>query len=677
MGGGRKTRTFTMQEKGLPPWTSNGSVTARNLGKSKLAGVIFGCKHNTMQECLSEQLFGLSTPHISYVRNINPGLPLFLFNYSDRKLHGIFEATSNGNLNISPYAWAADGMDYTPYSAQVKFKTRMQCHPLLEDQFRPIIADNYYEAKLFWFELDQRQTNRLIALFSYSPILETVSPPERPSSSLKSLQTINVREDSNSEVFSSNMNVARLDSKKKWSSLFKGSHTDVREDGEDCKKMTFELNLSNSNNSCYQWEGPSCAPHSSEEESKSCLAPINGSERRSEIEEPAFFTSSYYDVEVECDEYKSAALEVNIPYTNIEDAAENMEGDAFFVSDEENSLEDNHEDIQTHLSSDCQLVTQVLGHPFCPLICFGPQDISAGSKNEIQSLRSWCEMLESGMNSKQSSMGGKELQSTEEIPANLDESILILGGFDGSWLSTMNCYYPSRDIMESLPAMRSVRSHASTAKLNGEIYVLGGVNGNVWYDTVESYNLGNRQWVNQPSMGRKKGSLAGISLNNKIFAIGGGNGVECFAEVEMFDLDVGRWTLTSSMRHERFSLAAGELNGILYAVGGFDGKNYLRSAEMFDPREKSWREIASMSTRRGCHCVAVLNEKLYALGGYNGDDFIATVEVFDPRRGVWTIIEPMNETRGYSATAVIGDTIYVFGGMKNMELSETVCHLIF
>lgn len=59
MGAVRKTQTYKMNEKALPPWTSNGSVTARNLGKSKLAGVIFGCKHNTMQECLSEQLFGL------------------------------------------------------------------------------------------------------------------------------------------------------------------------------------------------------------------------------------------------------------------------------------------------------------------------------------------------------------------------------------------------------------------------------------------------------------------------------------------------------------------------------------------------------------------------------------------------------------------------------------------
>lgn len=111
-------------------------------------------------------------------------------------------------------------------------------------------------------------------------------------------------------------------------------------------------------------------------------------------------------------------------------------------------------------------------------------------------------MLESDMNPEKSSMEGKELQSTEEIHANLEESILIVGGFDGScWLSTMNCYYPFRDIMESLPAMKSVRSHASTAKLDGEIYVLGGANGKVWYDTgiclklfqsfiyVDSFNL--------------------------------------------------------------------------------------------------------------------------------------------------------------------------------------------
>lgn len=65
-------------------------------------------------------LLGLPARHFSYVKNIDPGLPLFLFNYTDRKLHGIFEASSMGKMYIDPYAWIND--DYsneTQYPVQV------------------------------------------------------------------------------------------------------------------------------------------------------------------------------------------------------------------------------------------------------------------------------------------------------------------------------------------------------------------------------------------------------------------------------------------------------------------------------------------------------------------------------------------------------------------------------
>lgn len=62
---------------------------------------------------------GLPPQHFSYVKNIEPGLPLFLFNYSDRKLHGIYEAASSGQMNIDPYGWTRDGSQKTQYPAQV------------------------------------------------------------------------------------------------------------------------------------------------------------------------------------------------------------------------------------------------------------------------------------------------------------------------------------------------------------------------------------------------------------------------------------------------------------------------------------------------------------------------------------------------------------------------------
>ena len=56
---------------------------------------------------------------MAYIKNIDPGLTLFLFNYSDRTLHGIFEAASEGQLKIDPKAWSPNGTDPSPYPAQV------------------------------------------------------------------------------------------------------------------------------------------------------------------------------------------------------------------------------------------------------------------------------------------------------------------------------------------------------------------------------------------------------------------------------------------------------------------------------------------------------------------------------------------------------------------------------
>lgn len=55
------------------------------------------------------------------MRNIEEGLPLFLFNYSDRKLHGIYEAASHGRMSFDAYAWTDGGSERTPFPAQVLF----------------------------------------------------------------------------------------------------------------------------------------------------------------------------------------------------------------------------------------------------------------------------------------------------------------------------------------------------------------------------------------------------------------------------------------------------------------------------------------------------------------------------------------------------------------------------
>ena len=70
---------------------------------------------------------------------------------------------------------------------KVKIRIRMQCQPLPETQFSHVIEENYYEERLFWFELDREQTNKLISLFSSSQVIaSTFIPRKTPKWSLPS-----------------------------------------------------------------------------------------------------------------------------------------------------------------------------------------------------------------------------------------------------------------------------------------------------------------------------------------------------------------------------------------------------------------------------------------------------------------------------------------------------------
>jgi hypothetical protein len=64
MGAGRRTQTFTFNDNndkgGTSPYSpGSGGGHFRALKKSDLAGVIFGCSHQTFKECVTQLIFGI------------------------------------------------------------------------------------------------------------------------------------------------------------------------------------------------------------------------------------------------------------------------------------------------------------------------------------------------------------------------------------------------------------------------------------------------------------------------------------------------------------------------------------------------------------------------------------------------------------------------------------------
>lgn len=728
MAGGKKSKKSSLNQKLKPFTKANCSASARNLGKGDLGAVIFGCKNYTIQECYKKKLFGLPAPHYAYVKHISRGLVLFLFNYSDRTLHGIFEAVTPGQMNIDRHAWTEDGGD-TPYPAQVKVCVQRRCCTLTEDQFRPIISSNYYEQSLFWFELDRSQTSKLVSLFNSLPCdvdASTSQSRAKLNPSFNLLPASDTRQEgvsglsSNKEVVS---DASTIIPQKTWTSLFvSSSHTDgmQRDDANTSipqKTWTslFKSSLhsdgiprDDASTSVPQktekdesfWTEASKSYYSLDESQKylksSCGLPCSNKES-CESERDAEDVDDW-----ETNWENPPPLSVSDrPLDENEDETQSSDSFDFSAVISEMILEENNENDATHTGLPIENVCSQPADRITATNSFDIQSVVAmvmkeidgmkglqlqqqiqinylekelvDSKRQIAQLKSRCNMLESGQFSSVAQFGD-EYEWFDKSTPDTDKTILIVGGFDGtSWLADLNSYCPSRDTIASLCSMTTRRSYASAVKLGGELYVLGGIDGNVWYDTVESYNLRSDRWVSQPSLNGKKGSLAGVNLSEKIFAIGGGNGVDCLAEVEMYDPSIGRWIFTRPMQYKRFAPAASKIDNALYVTGGYDGTDYLSTVERFDPREHSWVRVGNMSTKRGGHSAAVLDGKLYALGGCDGDKMHSTVEIFDPRMNLWTFGESMNNSRGYSGAVVVGGRLYVIGGLKEKhEILETI-----
>lgn len=87
-------------------------------------------------------------------------------------------------------------------------------------------------------------------------------------------------------------------------------------------------------------------------------------------------------------------------------------------------------------------------------------------------------------------------------------------------------------------------------------------------------------------------------LNGQLYAVGGSDGQQPLASVEHYDPRVGTWHRMSCMGTRRKHLGVAVYNGLIYAVGGRDEVTELSSAECFDPRTRTWSPVVAMTSRR-------------------------------------------------------------------------------
>ncbi|KAL5228403.1 hypothetical protein ABZP36_016668 [Zizania latifolia] len=595
---------------------------------------------------------GLPSGHFWYVKNVKPGLPLFLFNYSDRQLHGIFEAACPGQLEIDRFAWSTDGST-TKFPAQVRFSTKTQCLPLPENRYESVISKNYYSSHKpghFYFELDHRQTRDLISLFVPAP----VRAPQNKSSLSGPPATVHTVSN-------------------KWSRplpfLTAKTHlvSDQVKTEHDDTLPNLEVGYANANraSTCNLDEDPSDYDDLVDDSTKEDTESVNDDEHAKmavlrKLQELSLLrqkeTSSSKDVLVSASSqciHQDTRFSATLPKDS-SNATSQCDAPA---------VKDNTSSVQFHGNTELLQIINELSKKNEEM-----EKKQIETERRVHQLECQFEKLQLEHNSLAPLLG--VTHNTVEGP-----SILLIGGHNSiTWLSSLDSYCPALDILEPLRPMSSARAYAAVATLKDHVFVFGGGNGsNSFCNTVECYNRGGNNWMALPCLNHEKGSLAGATLNDKIFAIGGGDESQSFSEVEMFDPAVGKWLYSLSMQQPRFTPAAAELNGVLYVVGGYDGNIYLQSAERFDPREGFWTQLPSMRTRRGSHSLVALGDSLYTLGGQDGNSTFSNVEIFDTHANSWRTSTPFSVPRSYGCGIALNGNVYLLGGVQSRgEFVETV-----
>ncbi|KAJ1258242.1 hypothetical protein BS78_10G059900 [Paspalum vaginatum] len=145
------------------PW----NMQHQNLDISNRPGVYGGaviiCNHVTKRQFFEQKHFALPGYAATFIKKIRAGMLLFLFEHQERKLYGVFEATSDGALNILPDSCASS---YMLRPAQVLFRRVWFCKPLTEAEFSDAIKGHCLQPQMSFFGISYQQVLSLVDLFS-------------------------------------------------------------------------------------------------------------------------------------------------------------------------------------------------------------------------------------------------------------------------------------------------------------------------------------------------------------------------------------------------------------------------------------------------------------------------------------------------------------------------------
>ncbi|TRY83553.1 hypothetical protein DNTS_016263 [Danionella cerebrum] len=205
--------------------------------------------------------------------------------------------------------------------------------------------------------------------------------------------------------------------------------------------------------------------------------------------------------------------------------------------------------------------------------------------------------------------------------------LLAIGGKAGLFatLESMEMYFPQTDSWMALAPLPVPRYEFGVVVLQQKVYVMGGIathmRQGISYrrheSTVERWDPDSNSWSSLERMSECRSTLGVVVLAGEIYALGGYDGQYYLQSVEKYQPKLKEWQPVAPMSKSRSCFATAVLDGMVYAIGGY-GPAHMNSVERYDPSKDSWEMVASMADKRINFGVGVMLGFIFVVGGHNG-----------------------------------------------------------
>jgi len=259
--------------------------------------------------------------------------------------------------------------------------------------------------------------------------------------------------------------------------------------------------------------------------------------------------------------------------------------------------------------------------------------------------------------------------------------------------STLNLMYdPAADRWEERAPLPQALSHAGVTDLDGKLYVIGGLTGNVHMgpqNTALVYDPKVDRWSALAPFSSPRGSMGVAAFGGKIHIFGGHNsakvvkislrdapdmmaGIGTVATHEIYDPARDTWSHSEPLPGPpRDHMGIAVLDGKIHAFGGRinDYSDMLARHDVYDPKTGTWTSAAPLPRPRSAGAFTVLNGLIIYAGGEckpGGKPFTANafedVTAYDPTVDIWTSLAPLPQGRHAFGAATVAGVAYFAGG---------------